>query len=104
MEIINKILLEQHARDLWLPVIDRLFQGTQRYMSITDALERAFADIDRFMTENAEILQADPDRMRRRMADLHVYKTNITENFIQLANGAKEYLAAQQASVTPKPK
>lgn len=106
LDIINSILAQENAQELWLPAIDKLTCGEEgkRYLSVTDALERAFADILNFMTENSKILKINPEkgRMKKRIKDLRDYKEKIMENFAELEQGVREHIAAQ-SSITPKP-
>ena len=103
LDVINHILTEEHARDLWLPAIERLSRGTEHHLPIADAVEKAFRDVSQFMKENAEILRAKPDRMAKRMEDLESYKLKIMQNFTALAHGAKEYMEAQHTEASFQP-
>lgn len=103
LEVINHILTEEHAQDLWLPALERLSRGAEHHLPIADAVERAFRDISGFMEENAGILRAKPGRMERRMVDLTAYKLKIMQNFTELERGAKEYTDAQRALVASQP-
>jgi len=91
LEVIHRMLSEEHARRLWLPVVERLSTGTERYLPIRQALNAAFENIREFMIKNTEILHIKPDRLARRLDDLNAYKEKILQNFMELEHGIREY-------------
>lgn len=94
LEVINQLLTEKHSRDLWLPALERLSKGTDHHLSVANALEKAFDDVRALLAKNQEILHINPDRLKRRMADLHSYQSKMMQNFSELACGAREYVSA----------
>ena len=98
LRVINHILTEEHAREFWLPAIERLSNGDRHHLSVAIAAERAFKDIVSFMEENIKALQIKPDRLARRIADLDRYRIHAIQNFAELERGIREYASMQSNS------
>jgi len=100
LEIICHILSEGNARDFWLSAINRLSHPeteSSHHMPVIAALGRAFSDIEAFLRDNAGILQIKSERLASRMEDLNAYKIAIEQNFMRLAQGIRDYIAASPA-------
>jgi hypothetical protein len=91
LDIICYILAEEHSKELWLPTINRLSEGTYTHLPVIKALKIAFEYVKYFMSKIVEALQIKPERMAKRIADLELYKVKITENLQQLETGIREF-------------
>ncbi len=100
--IINSILSEEYAKDLWLPALQQLTTARGNHLPLAAAMEKAFQDIELFMKTNQELLQIKRERLTRRMGDLARYRDNTMRNFGELDQGIRDYLKSANTAA-PKP-